>query len=80
MSFVTIFFIDCFFANLLLEFHTKSPPKGHVVTRYGNLSQYVLVNSRSYFSWKFGIQYDKTISIVLYSKFIYNDDSRLKEI
>ena len=28
------FLIDCLFANLLLEFHTKSPPKGHVVTRY----------------------------------------------
>ena len=36
-----------------------------------NFSQYVFVNSKSYFFWKFGLRYDKTISIVFYSNLIY---------
>ena len=32
----------------------------------GYWSQYVLVNSKSYFSWKFGIQYDEITLIVFF--------------
>ena len=42
-----------------------------LVTSYWNFSQYVLVNSKSYYSWKFGLWYEKTISIVFYSNLVY---------
>ena len=39
-------------ANPLPEFHIKSPLEGHMATGYLNLSQYVLVYSKSYFAGK----------------------------
>ena len=61
-------------------FHTKSPLKGHMVTDYQELSQYVLGNSKSSFCLKcMKCMLDYMIQSFL-SKLVYEGNSQLKEL